>query len=1477
MDRDPTPGDPDEVRELADDLGEFADDVGEALGKIRGMAGERAVLDWAGLSADAFRREFDGVPDNLTKLEDSYSLCSQALHTYWPKLQTAQGMADRALDRAITAQADLASAQSALGDASDWVGRAGDEAERLQREGERDNVDPPDEADVRAAARDQQAAEAAAGAAQSQVNDAEERLSAARQLALDAQEMREEAARECARDIDEASDAGIQNRRWWEKAIKWATDNWDTLVEICKVIVAVLGIVVMIIGGPLAWVVLAAALVVLADTLIKYARGEAGLLDVAFAALDCIPGMKGLTTLGGLARGLRGLASTGLRGISAGVRGLGQGLRGMSRSIRRLFCRVDPIDMATGEVVMSATDVHLPGVLPLLLERHHRTSVVTGRCFGPSWASTLDQRILLRAEGVQVITADGMVLTYPRPPADVEVYPVEGPRWGLTWQGEPGTPMYLRQPERGTTLVFAPTESRPGSELPLTAVLDTNGNETRVEYGGRGAPVALHHSGGYHLGITTDRGRVTELRLLSAPDQPVLVRYRYDGRGNLSEVFNSSDRPMRFSYDDSRRLTGWRDRNDTWYGYRYDEDGRCVEATGSEGYLRGRVAYDAENHRTLFTDSQGHITTYEFNDCFQLLVETDPLGRKTHRTWDRYDNLVSLTDPAGHQTSYTYEHGNLVAVIRPDGRATRARYDERGLPVQLIEPNGAVWQMAYDARGNQTEGTDPTGAVTRYSYGVRGEMVSVVDALGRTTRVESDGCGLPLAVTTPLGATTRQRRDPFGRPIEITDPSGGVTRLRWNTEGKLTEQIDPSGHSTTWRWDGEGNCLAHTDENGGTTRYEYGPFDLPTAQVRPDGQRFEFHRDAELRLLRVVNPKGQTWEYTYDPAGQLVAESDLDGHEVRFAHDAAGRVTRRTNALGETVSFDWDALGRLVGKDVEGEVTRFEYDPLGRLVRSFSSEVELTLDRDPVGRVVAESVNGRQVRQSYDALGRLTTRTSPSGHRTDWRYDDEDNVASMASGERRIVFARDALGREAERHITGADGAALSLRMSWDPVSRLSQQQVLSGGRLLQERGFAYRPDHYLTELHEAGAPRIALDLDALGRVAAVHSGGERAETYTYDALGNQLTAHWGDDLADASGDRAYLGNRVSRAGRAHYHHDAPGRVVRRTTKSLSGTSSTWHYRWNAEDRLVEASTPDGSRWRYQYDGLGRRVAKLRLGEDGGVRERVDFSWSGTTLVEQLSRTQAEDRATAVSWQYHGLHPVAQIERELPAADLPQADVDERFYAIVTDLVGAPTELLDDRGHVVWRARTTVWGLRAGGGRDTAASVSTPLRFPGQYEDTETGWHYNVHRHYDPRTARYTSPDPLGLDPSPNPTGYVHNPLTWADPLGLDMSRVGRWMGDAEYQAMLDTGYVQAGSGGQSTYVAFPSDQTAYGRQAAPGSLYVEFDVPSDSLRTAGEPGWRQIPGPDNQLYTRLNARRGLPPPEMPRFENIQMITRKCS
>jgi RHS repeat-associated protein len=85
-------------------------------------------------------------------------------------------------------------------------------------------------------------------------------------------------------------------------------------------------------------------------------------------------------------------------------------------------------------------------------------------------------------------------------------------------------------------------------------------------------------------------------------------------------------------------------------------------------------------------------------------------------------------------------------------------------------------------------------------------------------------------------------------------------------------------------------------------------------------------------------------------------------------------------------------------------------------------------------------------------------------------------------------------------------------------------------------------------------------------------------------------------------------------------------------------------------------------------------------------------------------------------------------------------------------------------GDLAWHTRTTLWGA---GPPPVDGDIDCPLRFPGQYHDPETGFHYNYHRHYDPTTGRYGSEDPLGLNAGPNPAAYVHNPLARLDPLGL--------------------------------------------------------------------------------------------------------------
>jgi hypothetical protein len=156
---------------------------------------------------------------------------------------------------------------------------------------------------------------------------------------LDAKGLREADGRTAAGKIGEASDAGIPERSRWEKFKDWAAQAWDVIVTIAKVVVAVLGVVALIIGGPIAWVVFAAALVVLADTIMKYLQGKASLWDVAFAALSCIPGTKGLTTLAELktAFAAGGLLGAGLHvaaSAKAAVVEMAQAVRSMGPGLR---------------------------------------------------------------------------------------------------------------------------------------------------------------------------------------------------------------------------------------------------------------------------------------------------------------------------------------------------------------------------------------------------------------------------------------------------------------------------------------------------------------------------------------------------------------------------------------------------------------------------------------------------------------------------------------------------------------------------------------------------------------------------------------------------------------------------------------------------------------------------------------------------------------------------------------------------------------------------------------------------------------------------------------------------------------------------------------------------------------------------------------------------------------------------------------
>jgi RHS repeat-associated protein len=102
---------------------------------------------------------------------------------------------------------------------------------------------------------------------------------------------------------------------------------------------------------------------------------------------------------------------------------------------------------------------------------------------------------------------------------------------------------------------------------------------------------------------------------------------------------------------------------------------------------------------------------------------------------------------------------------------------------------------------------------------------------------------------------------------------------------------------------------------------------------------------------------------------------------------------------------------------------------------------------------------------------------------------------------------------------------------------------------------------------------------------------------------------------------------------------------------------------------------------------------------------------------------------------------------------------------------------------------------------------------------------------------------------------------------GEDVTRVGRWMRQQDYEEMVRTGRVQPGKDG-SARVIQPPNPRGY-RDAPPGSVYAEFNVPSSALFPGGRDDWRIILGPD----TVFGRHYGIT--ELPRATCISLVCSK--
>lgn len=260
---------------------------------------------------------------------------------------------------------------------------------------------------------------------------------------------------------------------------------------------------------------------------------------------------------------------------------------------------------------------------------------------------------------------------------------------------------------------------------------------------------------------------------------------------------------------------------------------------------------------------------------------------------------------------------------------------------------------------------------------------------------------------------------------------------------------------------------------------------------------------------------------------------------------------------------------------------------------------------------------------------------------------------------------------------------------------------------------------------------------------------------YTYDTYGNLYCASFDAETIfrcmDSVGnvyntkeqdDRIYgKGGVLLKSNSAEYEYDNTGSLIKKITKE-----GIWRYLYYSNGLMQKVIRPDGKEVNFKYDGLGRRIEKAY---DGNIRK---FLWDGDSLLHEWNEVD-NVISNETTWIYKDeeLVPIEKIDNN-------------ENYSIITNHLGTPIEMYDLEGEIAWSAELDIYGniKKQEGDYDSCL-----IRFPGQYEDVETGLYYNRFRYYSPSDGIYTQQDPVGTNGGMVLYGYVNDTNIMADVFGL--------------------------------------------------------------------------------------------------------------
>ena len=944
------------------------------------------------------------------------------------------------------------------------------------------------------------------------------------------------------------------------------------------------------------------------------------------------------------------------------------GLNGPKNLCRGNECKLpgmEPVDMATGAMIDSATDVRIGGMLPMVVARNTDSGMDTSRVFGPGWNTTLDCRIEILPSQILMMTPDGALLEFPPAPVDGTEVGDAGRPWRLCFVDGA---YRVRNIQKGVTYVFGVAGSethdgepcyRPEGPVPdYTITGDTPKNyvyrldEETGELTRRERTIEdVSHDNAQHSDDVVDEDHndseadstgvsASDVHNSAAPvnDSAVSQNSPDKDQADTDKAQSGAANPQ----DDSGNNAGgsgvWEASN-SFVNMLSPGSVADVFNLGVEIQLSTVIHHSGAWIEYDYEQSTGHLVAMRRSDGTVLELKWHNRISRLLSIWVKNEETHPGEEPF-RLASYNYDgKGRLLKVINSAAGALRYFYDNEHRPTRWTDRNGHSYHYRFDDKGRViaqvgTGGMFPNVAVWLKDTGddapENGTVCVALECAGKfhgdPTEI-GDTCineyfdrldklplanllrekGLQGAGLTGRGRAGTRDNEPWTIPDELLRDEflGDIrpTVYRSTPAGDVWRIITPEGIITDREYDEHHQIVKETSNTGVVTQID---------------------RDEYGTITRIDYGDGTTETITPGAWGEPLQITGRDGLTTEYEVDAAGMVTAVTDPLGVVTRFeyDWRVTGIVPKATItpNGLVRMMECDNAGRPIASTDpAGRRSSVTRDARG-LVTEVIDpvGNVTTIEYSPEGWVTKVINPDGSKRSGTYDGEGNLTQTINETGATTTTRYTVFDKVSS-VTLPNGGitCYTYNTQMEPITVTNadghtwQLHYDLDGSIVKEVDY----NGLITQSHTTpdglqlntttGAGTVTTMFDPYGRMTETFDDQGNATAYRWDTLGriHQVTNRWCT---------------------TDYSYDEYGRSLTETTTLYSGESHTMAFTYGQLGG-VEAIThtlPDG-----------KQVSETPLFDDEGVLRNSTYTLGD---VEVASLSFGVDDTGRRSWAHVG-------------------------------------------------------------------------------------------------------------------------------------------------------------------------------------------------------------------------------------------------